>query len=152
MQATRPARSFHFACRVLSTTKRSANDQQTIIKTMIYELRSFTHGRIRRTKPTWQLCHLAAWRWIEITLAILCRRRWHSYADYLRSQVWAWKRERALGRDGRACKLCNCKAGLQVHHREYPARWGDEPDDDLVTLCAGCHRKFHGKATAVNGD
>lgn len=111
-------------------------------------------ARLRPTphRATWHPCHLPAWRWVELALARLIGWRWRSYEDYLRSRVWAWKRERALARDGRACKLCNGRVGggvgggLQVHHREYPAQWGTEPDDDLVTLCARCHRKFHGRA------
>ena len=114
---------------------------------MIYESRTVSRTRLR-PRPAWHPCQLRIWRAVELALAMVTRWRWRSYADYLRSQVWAWKRQRALSRDGRACKLCNSRTRLQVHHREYPARWGDEPDDDLVTLCARCHQKFHGAGSA----
>lgn len=81
--------------------------------------------------------------WFEHLLAGLLRSRWHAYDDYLRSAVWQSKRRRALRRAGQACQVCNARQPLQVHHREYPARWGDEPDDDLVVLCAACHQLFH---------
>mgnify|MGYP000057652669 CR=1 FL=1 len=115
---------------------------------MIYTARRAIRARIHRAphpRPSWHPCHLPAWRLVEIALARLTGWRWRTYDDYLRSRVWAWKRERALARDGRACKLCAGRGGLQVHHRAYVARWGRESDDDLVTLCARCHRTFHGR-------
>lgn len=82
-------------------------------------------------------------RWLERILAGLLRRRWHTYDDYLRSKVWQSKRRRAIRRAGQACQVCNASRPLQVHHREYPDRWGNEPDEDLIVLCATCHQLFH---------
>lgn len=82
-------------------------------------------------------------RWLERILAGLLRRRWRNYDAYLRSKVWQSKRRRAIRRAGGACQVCNARRPLQVHHREYPDRWGNEPDDDLVVLCAACHQLFH---------
>ncbi len=84
-------------------------------------------------------------RHLERFLASLTRRRWRTYRDYLRSAVWRSKRRRALSRAGGACQVCNRRARLEVHHREYPARWGDEPDDDLTVLCSACHDLFHAR-------
>lgn len=82
-------------------------------------------------------------RWLERILAGLLRSRWHNYDAYLRSKVWQSKRRRAIRRAGGACQVCNARRPLEVHHREYPDRWGNEPDDDLVVLCAACHMLFH---------
>jgi predicted HNH restriction endonuclease len=80
---------------------------------------------------------------LERLLTSLTRWRWHSYDDYLRSAVWRSKRARALRRAGEACQVCNARDRLQVHHREYEGRWGEEPDDDLTVLCDDCHQLYH---------
>jgi hypothetical protein len=46
-------------------------------------------------------------------------------------------RDSALERDGRACRGCQSRHYLNVHHR-HP---GDHAR--LVTLCAGCHARVH---------
>ena len=46
-------------------------------------------------------------------------------------------RDSALERDGRACRGCNARQYLNVHHR----RPGDHTQ--LMTLCAGCHARVH---------
>lgn len=82
-------------------------------------------------------------RWLEVLIARFVR--WTNYDDYLHSAVWRSKRQRALRRAEFACQMCNAKQRLEVHHREYPAILGTEPDNDLTVLCANCHRKYHGK-------
>lgn len=46
-------------------------------------------------------------------------------------------------RDG-GCRGCGTVDNLHVHHLTYE-RLGRELLTDLVTLCAGCHRKQHGR-------
>jgi hypothetical protein len=46
-------------------------------------------------------------------------------------------RDSALEHDGRACRACQSRHYLNVHHR----RSGDHTR--LVTLCAGCHARVH---------
>ena len=87
-------------------------------------------------------------RLAERLLASLSRWRWATYDDYLRSGVWRSKRARALRRAGGACQVCNAQDRLQVHHREYEGRWGQEPDDDLTVLCDDCHRLYHDSTPA----
>jgi hypothetical protein len=70
------------------------------------------------------------------------------YDEYLKTPEWAAKREQALERDGRHCRLCNTSDNLQVHHRTYLRR-GNEDLNDLTTLCKSCHEHFHKK---VNQD
>ena len=67
------------------------------------------------------------------------RKRTPTYAEYLRSSVWQEKRAAALERDGHACRCCPSTEQLEVHHRRYPEVLGEEPLEDLTTLCRGCH-------------
>ena len=69
------------------------------------------------------------------------------------SGQWERNREAALRRDGRLCVKCGANESLHVHH---VVPW--EPDqadphalDNLVTLCAGCHRREHPVPHAPNG-
>lgn len=82
-------------------------------------------------------------RLIESLIASLTRWHWRNYRDYLRSWVWRSKRARAIRRADHACQLCNAHERLEVHHREYPQHFGQEPDDDLTVLCRVCHGTFH---------
>ncbi len=58
-----------------------------------------------------------------------------------------WERNRliVLKRDGRRCTICGSTNRLHVHHR----RDWDQNDpsthelDNLVTVCASCHRRLH---------
>jgi len=60
-------------------------------------------------------------------------------------QLGFWNtREYVLHRDGHRChgeKNCSNKI-LNVHHIETRKTGGDSPDN-LITLCKGCHKKYH---------
>ena len=47
-------------------------------------------------------------------------------------------RERALYR----CSVWDRDGPLEVHHRTYERR-GVERDEDVIALCATCHRLYH---------
>lgn len=64
------------------------------------------------------------------------------YKDYLETNHWQEFRKRALSRAGYRCQLCNGKKPLHVHHRTYENR-GEERYQDVIVLCADCHKKFH---------
>lgn len=64
------------------------------------------------------------------------------YQEYLDSPEWKAKRLLVLDRDGHICRLCSSSERLNVHHRTYDNR-GDEPLEDLTTLCQACHEMFH---------
>lgn len=72
------------------------------------------------------------------------------YDGYMKSEEWAAKRDERLRLDDRHCVMCGRADGitrkgkpvLQVHHVSYK-NLGHEPMEDLVSLCAGCHRKIH---------
>src|SRR2546430_8668220 len=67
------------------------------------------------------------------------------YRDYLNSEDWQRKRWLVLKRDRHRCTYCGARA-TQVHHKKYPPRnIGREPIDWLVSTCAFCHAKQHGR-------
>ena len=78
------------------------------------------------------------------------RKHSREYDLYMKSDEWAAKREERLQLDDNHCVMCGRKNGttrkgkpvLQVHHVHYH-NLGNEPMEDLVSLCAGCHRKIH---------
>jgi hypothetical protein len=64
------------------------------------------------------------------------------YNEYLKTDWWLHRRERALKLAEHCCQVCNASGRLEVHHRTYE-RLGHERDADLIVLCADCHRLFH---------
>jgi hypothetical protein len=70
------------------------------------------------------------------------------YSEYLNTPHWRKVRDSILERDAGKCKLCNSDQQLHVHHRTYQ-RLGEEIPEDLITLCASCHRTFHGNGVLV---
>ncbi len=63
--------------------------------------------------------------------------------DY--GRTWQTQRKQALQRDGYACTTCTAIDNLHVHHK-IPFRRFHDPVranqlDNLVTLCASCHRR-----------
>ena len=70
------------------------------------------------------------------------------YRQYLETPEWAAIRARQLQHARYRCEVCNAAGQLNVHHRTYAHR-GDEPIEDLIVLCQGCHALFHtaGKLT-----
>ena len=68
-------------------------------------------------------------------------RRRRKTEDPRRLYAWQKARRRAKRRDRRRCTVCGSRESLSVHHRN-----GDPSDhrrDNLVTLCADCHRLAH---------
>lgn len=67
------------------------------------------------------------------------------YERYLGTEEWWHRRRHILHRAEARCEQCGSRSGsLQVHHLTYE-RLGYEHDDDLVALCASCHRDIHGR-------
>jgi HAMP domain-containing protein len=64
------------------------------------------------------------------------------YDEYLKTDHWMATRIGALERAGHRCQLCNSNERLQTHHRSYERR-GHEQPEDLIVLCADCHKTFH---------
>ena len=67
------------------------------------------------------------------------------YNKLLKDPRWKAKRLEILERDGNKCTNCGTTSGLQVHHKVYENDifpW-EYRDDDLITLCTGCHKIYH---------
>ncbi|PYX04011.1 MAG: HNH endonuclease [Acidobacteria bacterium] len=48
-----------------------------------------------------------------------------------------------LHRDGWRCQACGSFTNLQIHHKEFRSRLGDDSEDNLITLCSVCHNHVH---------
>jgi 5-methylcytosine-specific restriction endonuclease McrA len=55
-------------------------------------------------------------------------------------------KERVLNRDGWKCQCCGTSANLQVHHLVRRSQLGPDALENLMTLCAGCHRREHNQS------
>jgi 5-methylcytosine-specific restriction endonuclease McrA len=58
----------------------------------------------------------------------------HAY-ELLRLQV--------LERDAWRCQNCGARQHLEVHHKEFRSRTGDDSEENLITLCSSCHESTH---------
>ena len=52
-------------------------------------------------------------------------------------------RQEILRRDGWRCQSCGSRKDLQIHHIEARSQLGNDSEENLVTLCADCHRLAH---------
>ena len=50
-----------------------------------------------------------------------------------------------LERDGWRCQNCGTMHNLQVHHLKFRSHSGGDEEQNLITLCAGCHEQMHQK-------
>jgi len=48
-----------------------------------------------------------------------------------------------LERDGWRCQVCGSMQHLQVHHRKLRSQAGGDDEQNLITLCSGCHAQIH---------
>ena len=70
-----------------------------------------------------------------------------NYKQYLLSPKWKELRKQAIHAAQGKCQVCNSTLRLDVHHREYPRIWGEEPISFLTVLCHTCHKLYHRKTT-----
>ena len=61
----------------------------------------------------------------------------------LKSDEYDRLKMRVLERDGWKCQCCGSPTNLHVHHLLYRSRLGADALDNLITLCASCHRRQH---------
>jgi 5-methylcytosine-specific restriction endonuclease McrA len=52
-------------------------------------------------------------------------------------------RRRVLERDGWGCQFCGSRSNLQVHHQQHRSQLGSDTEENLISLCAACHRQVH---------
>lgn len=69
-----------------------------------------------------------------------------NYHDYLKTITWKKLRKTAIHLANYRCQLCNSPFNLNVHHRKYPEKLGQESVTDLIVLCRVCHTSFHDAA------
>jgi 5-methylcytosine-specific restriction endonuclease McrA len=58
-------------------------------------------------------------------------------------QLYEQIRNQVLRRDSWRCQLCGAMSNLEVHHKEFRSRSGDDSDQNLITLCSECHASMH---------
>jgi 5-methylcytosine-specific restriction endonuclease McrA len=61
----------------------------------------------------------------------------------LDSLAYARLRLEVLQRDGWRCQLCGSSKALQAHHKNFRSQLGDDSEQNLITLCDGCHKLMH---------
>jgi len=64
---------------------------------------------------------------------------WKGGTEKYRGKDWKIQREKALKRDGYACRRCDTKDNLTVHHLTRYSKSKDNSLDNLITLCRRCH-------------
>jgi 5-methylcytosine-specific restriction enzyme A len=79
------------------------------------------------------------------------KRRAESAAAKTRgSRTWQQVREIAKRRDGYRCRQCGSAEKIEAHHIQGLAEGGNAFSlDNIITLCADCHRKEGAKARGV---
>ena len=82
---------------------------------------------------------------LEQLRAVACDSRTRRDGGPNRSTIPPRKRRAVLDRDGHRCVAAGCGSArfLEVHHRRPRGHGGTNDLDNLVTLCAGCHRATH---------
>jgi len=61
----------------------------------------------------------------------------------LDSERYEQLRNQVLHRDGWRCQSCGARFNLEVHHKEFRSRSGDDSELNLITLCSACHAAVH---------
>jgi len=52
-------------------------------------------------------------------------------------------RQQVLRRDGWRCQGCGSSSNLEIHHQKFRSQAGDDSEENLITVCAGCHSLAH---------
>ncbi|MEI6446465.1 MAG: HNH endonuclease signature motif containing protein [Actinomycetes bacterium] len=62
---------------------------------------------------------------------------------YYRTKEWKRLSRQARLEHGSDCTLCGSTHRVQAHHAVHRTEGGPDTIDNLVMLCASCHRKAH---------
>lgn len=66
-------------------------------------------------------------------------REWfNEHSEYLQTEKWRKKAQKALERDNHTCQACLVRKATQVHHLNYN-HWQNEPLFELTSVCGVCH-------------
>lgn len=52
-------------------------------------------------------------------------------------------RQQVLPRDGWRCQSCGAMSNLEIHHQEFRSHAGEDSQQNLITICTGCHSAIH---------
>ena len=52
-----------------------------------------------------------------------------------------------LRRDRWRCQSCGAMSKLEVHHKHFRSRGGNDSERNLITLCAICHSLVHRRSS-----
>lgn len=80
----------------------------------------------------------------------------NNITKFYRTSQWYETRNRIIARDGYRCARCgksSIEVDLQVHHLKYITgrkAW-EYPDQELITMCKGCHAQEHGHIMPLSG-
>jgi hypothetical protein len=81
---------------------------------------------------------------------------WHHNAQERASLQLAYSlvRDEVLKRDKNRCRMCNAKrpTPFHVHHILKRRKGGTDTLDNLITVCAGCHKKVDGEEFEIGWD
>jgi hypothetical protein len=61
----------------------------------------------------------------------------------LEPRAYAQLRKQVLERDSWRCQNCGIADNLQVHHRHWRSRMGNDCLENRITLCVSCHQRVH---------
>jgi 5-methylcytosine-specific restriction endonuclease McrA len=61
----------------------------------------------------------------------------------LDSESYRKLHRQVLERDHWRCQMCGDMQHLQVHHQQHRSHSGSDGEQNLITLCAGCHAQLH---------
>jgi len=78
--------------------------------------------------------------WLRISMSKLRQRAPRVKLD---SKDYRLLCEEVLKRDGWRCQMCGSLENLQVHHKKFRSRLGDDSAENLITLCVDCHQATH---------
>ncbi len=73
----------------------------------------------------------------------MTRLRLHRPRLRLDPESYRQLREQVLKRDRWRCQHCGRTTELHIHHIRPRGRLGDDTEQNLITLCARCHQRFH---------
>jgi len=61
----------------------------------------------------------------------------------LETESYTKLRTQILRKDGWKCQACGSLRQLQVHHKQFRSHSGEDRENNLITLCSGCHQLMH---------
>ena len=69
-----------------------------------------------------------------------------------RLREWQQIRKAVLERDGRRCRVCNSRNGVEVHHIRFRSLGGGHSTANCAVLCQVHHADIHGYRLALEGN